>query len=123
MTGTLGPTPDEHQEAPVDPQVPEIDVEALAQQREVPLVDVREVAEYQEFHVPGAQLVPLSELTERVAELPSEGRVFLICRTGARSHRAAEYLRQQGIDAVNVAGGSVAWVEAGHPVASGLEPG
>lgn len=107
----------------MDPQVPEIDIEALAQQPEVPLVDVREVDEYRQFHVPGARLVPLSELTERVAEIPPDGPVFLICRTGGRSRRAAEYLRERGVDAVNVAGGSLAWVEAGHPVASGLEPG
>ena len=44
----------------MDPQVPEIDVTTLAQRRDVPLVDVREVAEYHEVHVPGAQLLPMS---------------------------------------------------------------
>jgi rhodanese-related sulfurtransferase len=107
----------------VDPQVPEIDVDTLAQQRDVPLVDVREVDEYEEFHVPGAQLVPLSELTERVDEVPADGQVFIICRSGQRSHRAAEFLRARGVDAVNIAGGSLAWVEAGHEVATGPEPG
>jgi rhodanese-related sulfurtransferase len=107
----------------VDPQVPEIDVDTLAQQRDVPLVDVREVDEYHEFHVPGAQLIPLSEFTERVDEVPADGQVFIICRSGARSRQAAEYLRERGVDAVNVAGGSLAWVDAGHEVATGAEPG
>lgn len=107
----------------MDLQVPEIDVDALAQQREVPLVDVREVNEYEEFHVPGARLLPLGELADRVGEVPTDGPVFIICRSGARSMRAAEFLRAQGVDAINIAGGSLAWVDAGHDVATGPEPG
>ncbi|HMQ27950.1 MAG TPA: rhodanese-like domain-containing protein [Acidimicrobiales bacterium] len=107
----------------MDPQVPEIDVHTLAERRDVPLVDVREANEYAEGHVPGAVLVPMSEIADRVDELPTGGEVFLICRSGARSLRVAEHLRDQGIDAVNVAGGTLAWVEAGHPTATGLEPG
>lgn len=107
----------------MDLQVPEIEVDALAQQREVPLIDVREVDEYEEFHVPGAVLLPLGEVSERVGEVPTEGPVFIICRSGARSFRAAEFLRTQGIDAINIAGGSLAWVDAGQAVATGPEPG
>jgi len=107
----------------MDPQVPEIDVRTLAERRDVPLVDVREANEYAEGHVPGAVLVPMSEIADRVDELPTGGEVFLICRSGARSLRVAEHLRTRGIDAVNVAGGTLAWVEAGHPTAAGLEPG
>lgn len=117
------PVPPDCQEALVDPQVPEIDVDTLARRRDVPLVDVREVAEYDDAHVPGSRLLPMSEVADRVDELPSEGEVFLICRSGNRSQRVAEFLRAQGIDAVNVAGGMIAWVEAGHTTASGLEPG
>ena len=107
----------------MDAQVPEIDVDTLAQRREVPLVDVREVAEYEEVHVPGAQLLPMSELAERVDEVPAGGEVFIICRSGGRSLKVAEFLRAQGVEATNVAGGTLAWVEAGHPTASGIEPG
>ena len=107
----------------MDPQVPEIDVTTLAQRRDVPLVDVREVHEYEEVHVPGAQLLPMSEIADRVDEVPSGGEVFVICRSGARSLRVAEHLRAQGVEAVNVAGGTLAWIEAGQPTASGLEPG
>lgn len=107
----------------MDPQVPEIDVATLAQRRDVPLVDVREAHEYEEVHVPGAQLLPMSEIADRVDEVPADGEVFLICRSGARSLKVAEHLRAQGIDAVNVAGGTLAWIEAGQPTASGPEPG
>ena len=55
--------------------------------------------------------------------MPADGEVFVICRSGARSLRVAEFLRAQGIDAINVSGGTLAWVEAGHETASGLRPG
>lgn len=107
----------------MDAQVPEIDVDTLAQRRDLPLIDVREAAEYEEVHVPGAQLVPMSELAERVDEVPVGGEVYVICRSGGRSLKVAEFLRGQGIEATNVAGGTLAWIEAGHPTTSGSEPG
>ncbi len=101
--------------------VPEIDVTELPRLREsgAPLVDVREPDEWEEFRAPGAQLVPLGQVAERIDEIPSEGTVYVICKSGGRSAKAAELLRAQGIDAVNVAGGSLAWREAGFPVESG----
>jgi|SRR5690606_35668216 len=104
--------------------VPEIDVTELARLRagEVPLVDVREPHEYEEAHVPGAVLMPLSTVTDGVGRLPGDATEYVICAAGGRSRRAAEFFRTRGIDAVNVAGGTHAWVDAGHPVATGMEP-
>jgi rhodanese-related sulfurtransferase len=101
--------------------VPEIDVDELAQRREAGQVvlDVRNQDEYDEVHVPGVLLIPLGELVERVDEVPTDGPLPVICRSGARSMQAAEYLRQQGIDAMNVVGGTLAWVDAGFPVEEG----
>ncbi len=101
--------------------VPEIDVAELAAKRAsgATLIDVREPDEWQEFRAPGAVLVPLGEVAERVDEIPTDGTVYVICRSGARSAKAVEHLRSRGIDAVNVAGGSLAWREAGNPVESG----
>lgn len=101
--------------------VPEIDVAELAALREqgIPLIDVRREDEFQEFRVPGAQLIPLDQLGGRLDEVPSGQTVYIICRTGARSARAVEALNARGYDAVNVAGGSLAWADAGHPVESG----
>jgi queuine tRNA-ribosyltransferase len=103
--------------------VPEIDVDELARLREteVPLVDVREPDEYESFHVSGAQLIPLADVPERIEEIPDDQRVYVICATGARSARAVEFLNRQGYDTVNVAGGSKAWLEAGHPVEHGSD--
>ncbi|HMS87642.1 MAG TPA: rhodanese-like domain-containing protein [Acidimicrobiales bacterium] len=104
--------------------VPEIDVDEAARRRQAgtPVVDVREPHEYVEGHVPGAVLIPLGELAHRVGELPA-GEVLLVCRSGARSRRAAEHLLTQGVQAVNVGGGTIAWIEAGHPVVAGEDPG
>jgi rhodanese-related sulfurtransferase len=101
--------------------VPEIDVEQLAKLREadIVLIDVRNPDEFENFRVPGARLIPLVDVPERIEEIPEDETVYVICLTGSRSARAVEYLNRQGHDTVNVRGGSRAWVEAGHPVESG----
>lgn len=105
----------------MDAQVPEVDVTAAAAAVAAgsALVDVREPDEFAEVRAAAARLVPLGSIGERVEEFPRGGTVYLICRSGARSMRACEALRSVGIDAVNVAGGTLAWVEAGLPTASG----
>lgn len=104
--------------------VPEIDIEELARLRATgaPLIDVREPNEYTEAHIPGAWLVPLASVPNRLDVVPADGTVYVVCARGTRSRRAAEFYRSQGIDAVNVAGGTLAWVDAGRPVSVGLEP-
>ena len=83
------------------------------------LIDVRQPDEWEEFRAPGAVLIPLGEVPERVEEIPSVETVYVICRSGSRSAKAVEFLLAQGYDAVNVAGGSLAWQQAGFPVESG----
>lgn len=106
------------------PEIPEVDVTELARQRAAgaPLIDVREPDEYDEGHVPGAQHIALGTVPDRVAEVPGERPVYVICAKGGRSYKAAEFYRSQGIDAINVAGGTTAWIDAGHPTATGMEP-
>lgn len=101
--------------------VPEITVAELAERRAegAPLIDVREPDEWEEFRAPGAVLIPLGQVADRLDEVPAEGTVYVICKGGGRSAKAAEVMRAAGIDAVNVAGGSTAWREAGFPVDSG----
>lgn len=104
--------------------VPEIGVEelAVAHAAGAVVIDVRNPDEFVQSRVPGAVLVPLGEVPDRVAELPTGEPVYVICAVGGRSRRAAAFLRDRGVDAVNVAGGTRAWVAAGRPVDSG-EPG
>ncbi|HEU4673532.1 MAG TPA: rhodanese-like domain-containing protein [Candidatus Limnocylindrales bacterium] len=87
------------------------------------LLDVRERDEFADVRAPGAALVPMSELTGRVGELPDRP-LLVICHSGSRSLAVTGYLRQLGRDATNVAGGMVAWARAGLPTASGTpQPG
>lgn len=80
------------------------------------VIDVREPVEYVEGHLPGARLVPLAQVPTLVGNLPTDAPVYLVCAVGARSGRAAEYLAQNGVDAVNVEGGTRDWVAAGYPL-------
>lgn len=86
------------------------------------LIDVREVDEYEAGHVPGAALVVLGTVPDNVAAFEGEGTTYVICRSGARSLRACEFLAQQGVRAVNVAGGTMAWVADGRPIETGSRP-
>lgn len=101
--------------------VPQIDVAQLAERkgRGELLIDVREPSEYLEGHVDGAVLIPLAEVGSRLDEIPEQEPVMLICRSGGRSQKACELLRRVGRDAHNVAGGTLAWLEAGLPVVRG----
>jgi len=100
----------------------EIDIEGLERVLAdgAALVDVRQPQEYVAAHVPGAVLVPMAELGYRVDELDKEEPVYLICHSGHRSGAIAELLADQGFDAVNVAGGTAAWVHSGRPFDQGL---
>jgi rhodanese-related sulfurtransferase len=78
---------------------------------------VREPAEYAHGHVPGAINIPQSDLALRLDELPRDQPVYTICRSGMRSLRAAQFLKQVGYDRVtNVRGGTEAWEKAGKPL-------
>ncbi len=98
----------------------EIDVEELARtQGTGTLVDVREVSEYVDGHVPGALLIPMGELPGRLVEIDKESRVFVICASGNRSKPMTALLASHGFDAVSVAGGTKAWAGSGRPVETG----
>ncbi|MFG2890369.1 rhodanese-like domain-containing protein [Streptomyces sp. NPDC048248] len=87
------------------------------------LLDVRENDEWEAGHAEGALHIPMSEFVARYGELteaaPEDGKVYVLCRVGGRSAQVAQYLIQQGLDAVNVDGGMQAWEAAGRPVSDG----
>jgi rhodanese-related sulfurtransferase len=64
-------------------------------------------------------LVSLATVGERVEEFRGEGPAYVICRSGGRSRRACEILAGHGIEAVNVAGGTLAWQSSGRDTDSG----
>lgn len=72
------------------------------------VVDVRTPAEFEAGSIPGAMLIPVDELRERVDELP-EGPLVVHCAVGVRGHTACRLLTQLGRDAVNLDGGYTTW--------------
>lgn len=103
--------------------IPEITVDdlGLALSDCAPLVDVRNVDEYVGGHIPGAQLIPLHDLDDRLADLPSGRPIHIVCKSGARSTAAVKSLRERGIDAISVAGGTDGWIASGRPTRTGQE--
>ena len=82
------------------------------------LLDVREPDEVAEVRVPGILAIPLGEVSDRAEEIPDCEQLYVICRSGARSARACEMLQASGRNAVNVAGGTLAWVDSGRDTES-----
>jgi len=78
----------------------------------IKVVDVREPFEYEIAHIDGVPLLPMSQLRQRFTELDPNQQYYLLCKVGARSHQAAEFLREQGFKYVkNVRDGINAWSE------------
>ena len=96
--------------------VESMDAEALraymAKHREgdYTLLDVRQMREYEENRIPGATLIPLPQISDRLEELDSEKPVVVYCAIGGRSRAAAQLLAGQGFGEVyNLKGGIKAW--------------
>jgi rhodanese-related sulfurtransferase len=100
----------------VSDDVPSVTVGDVDELDDPFLLDVRTPEEHEAGHAPGVVLRPMSELAAVWPELPTDRTVLCICRTGARSATATEFLRQQGIDAVNLEGGMRAWAAFGLDV-------
>jgi rhodanese-related sulfurtransferase len=100
------------------------EVPAVAVPDDAWLLDVREDDEWAAGHAPGATHIPLGRLGARTAELPRDERIYVICRSGMRSARAAQALNAAGWQALNVAGGMQHWAAADRPMVtdSGAAP-
>ena len=87
-------------------------LQARSWEREYLLVDVRQPEEYRAGHLPGAVLIPLQDLPERIDELPVDRNIVFYCRSGIRSRAAAMALAGmpefQG-DMLNLSGGIIGW--------------
>lgn len=81
-----------------------------------PVLDVREPAEFREGHVPGATNIPMGQLTARLGEIDRNRPVHVVCASGNRSSAMADLLTANGFDAINVAGGTSAWIRSGRPI-------
>ena len=107
---------DRHVDIPeVDPQEAKARIEAGAYH-----VDVRERDEIRAKRIPGGTPLPLSSFLEKYeVALPNDRPIVVSCRSGARSGQVTAFLIERGYDAVNLAGGIIAWENDGLPVEQG----
>lgn len=104
------------------PLSPEISVQQAAAMREQGafILDVREPDEWEAVHIPDATLIPLGTLAQRVADVPKDKDVVVVCRSGNRSRTGRDILLQAGFPRVtSMAGGMNQWRAAGFPTVSG----
>ncbi len=111
-----------HQEGPAEPVVTSGDIEApelkakLDRGDKFTLIDVREPHEFQICRIPGSILIPLGELPKRVGELDQNAEIVAHCKSGARSAKAVDFLKQAGFRKVrNMKGGILAWSDKVDP--------
>ena len=84
------------------------------------ILDVRQLEEWNEFHVPNSTLIPLGELASRVDELPKDQEIVIVCRSGNRSAQGRDILLDAGfMQVTSMAGGLTQWRAAGYPTVSG----
>lgn len=81
------------------------DVAALQMQKEVFLLDTRTPAEYARGHAEGFVNIPVDELRERIAEIPKQKPVYVMCQSGVRSYIACRILTGRGYECYNFSGG------------------
>jgi rhodanese-related sulfurtransferase len=97
------------------PPVPAVGAAEVA--HDAYLLDVREPDEYAAGHAPGARHVPMMEIPARLADVPTDEDVVVVCRSGGRSGQVVSYLQANGWDNVrNLAGGMQEWARVGRPV-------
>ena len=114
-----GIVPESSQEKALKNGVPQLTVKELKARRDagedIFLLDVREPYEFQIAQI-GGKLIPQNDVPQRLAEIPRDREIIVHCRSGARSQRIAEFLKQSGYSEVsNLAGGILAWSDEIDP--------
>jgi molybdopterin/thiamine biosynthesis adenylyltransferase/rhodanese-related sulfurtransferase len=114
-----GIEPKPKEEVKLQNGIPQMTVHELKQRmdagEEVFILDVREPYEYQIANI-GGKLIPLNDVPQRLAEIDPAQEIVVQCRSGARSQRVAEFLKQNGYSrVVNLAGGILAWSDQIDP--------
>lgn len=84
------------------------------------VLDVRQPDEWAAGHIPDATLIPLGDLPSRIAEVPRDRQIVVVCRSGNRSAQGRDILLGAGYPSVtSMAGGMNDWVAAGYPTTTG----
>jgi rhodanese-related sulfurtransferase len=83
-------------------------------------LDVRTPEEWNEFHAPNSVLIPLDQLQVRLAELPDDQPIVVVCRSGNRSGMGRDILLEAGFTQVtSMEGGLTEWAARGYPTTTG----
>jgi len=98
------------------PNKPELPASALP--ADAVILDVREPDVWTAGHIETAVHIPMGQVSARLSDLPQGDPLYVTCRGGGRSAKVTQFLRAQGIDALNVAGGMKEWSAAGRPMVS-----
>jgi sulfur-carrier protein adenylyltransferase/sulfurtransferase len=114
-----GIVPESKEEKAVKNGIPQMSVKDLKQRidggEDIFILDVREPYEYQIAQI-GGKLIPQNDVPQRLAEIPRDREIVVQCRSGARSQKIAEFLKQSGYQqVVNLAGGILAWSDEIDP--------
>jgi sulfur-carrier protein adenylyltransferase/sulfurtransferase len=114
-----GIVPESKEEKAVKNGVPQLSVKELKNRidagEDLFVLDVREPYEYQIAQI-GGKLIPQNDVPQRLAEIPRDREIVVHCRSGARSQKIAEFLKQSGYQqVVNLAGGILAWSDEIDP--------
>jgi adenylyltransferase/sulfurtransferase len=114
-----GIVPETKEEKAMKNGIPQLNVKELKQRidggEDVFILDVREPYEYQIAQI-GGKLIPQNDVPQRLSEIPRDREIVVQCRSGARSQRIAELLKQSGYtQVVNLAGGILAWSDEIDP--------
>jgi adenylyltransferase/sulfurtransferase len=114
-----GIVPETPEEKSMKNGIPQLAVKELKRRidagEEVYILDVREPYEYKIAQI-GGKLIPQNDVPNHLAEIPRDREIVVQCRSGVRSQKIAEYLKQQGYPrVVNLAGGILAWADEIDP--------
>jgi sulfur-carrier protein adenylyltransferase/sulfurtransferase len=114
-----GIVPETKEDKAIKNGVPQLSVKELKKRidagEDVFILDVREPYEYQIAQI-GGKLIPQNDVPQRLSEIPRDREIVVQCRSGARSQRIAELLKQSGYtQVVNLAGGILAWSDEIDP--------
>lgn len=83
-------------------------------------LDVRTQEEWNEFHAPNSVLIPLDQLQNRLAELPDDQLIVVVCRSGNRSEMGRDILLEAGYKQLtSMEGGLTEWAASGYPTTTG----
>ncbi len=115
------PEPEPEPDELVVPEMTVAELRAALADTAPPLIlDIREQYEWNQVHMADALHIPMNQVPARLADLPADRPIAVLCAHGNRSFGVTHFLREQGFDANNVTGGITQWhVQGGEVV---MEP-